>query len=135
MPIFLRPTSSPSDLSIRITAGLRLCTRRIPSIAAIFSADKCIGDLLRVWFKTFQPFNRYAPLKPPPLSSPAQTRGRMKEGVEPLERLEPLELVLVDPLHQEGYYDIRQLLRLFMRDMMTGAFDGQNLRIRKKFYP
>src|SRR5215475_10560192 len=47
MPIFLRPTSSPSDLSIRIASGLRLWTRRIPSIAAIFSADKCIDDLLR----------------------------------------------------------------------------------------
>src|SRR5215813_1885184 len=71
----LEPTSSPSDLSIRIASGLRLWTRRIPSIAAIFSADKCIGDLLRVWFKTFQPFNRYAPLKPPPLSSPVHGGG------------------------------------------------------------
>jgi hypothetical protein len=31
-------------------------------------------------FKTFKPFNRYAPFNPLPLSSPA-SRGRMKEGV------------------------------------------------------
>ena len=31
-------------------------------------------------FKRFARFNRYAPFKPPPLSSPA-TRGRTKEGV------------------------------------------------------
>jgi hypothetical protein len=35
-------------------------------------------------FETFESF------KPPPLSSPA-TRGRMKEGVEQLERLERLK--------------------------------------------
>jgi hypothetical protein len=37
-------------------------------------------------------FNRCAPFKPPPLSSPA-TRGRMKEGVKRFERLELFEQV------------------------------------------
>src|SRR5215510_16151747 len=132
MPIFLRPTSSPSDLSIRIASGLRLWTRRIPSIAAIFSADKCIGDLLRVWFKTFQLFNRYVPIKPPPLLPRV---GRMKEEVEPPERLERLELILVDSLLQERHDDIRQLFRLFMRDVMTGAVDGLDLGVGEKLYP
>src|SRR5262245_48379371 len=133
MPIFLRPTSSPSDLSIRIAAGLRLWTRRIPSIAAIFSADKCIDDLLRSLVQN-------VPALQPLRSAQAPTSflprvGRMKEEVEPLERLKRLELVLVDPLHQERYYNIRQLLRFFMRDVMTNACDGQNLRVREKFYP
>ena len=56
----------------------------------------------RARFKSFKPFNRFAPFKPPPLSSPA-TRGRMKEGLnlerfERLERLEPLkEVVMAKP--------------------------------------
>ena len=59
----------------------------------------------------------------------------MKEEVEPLERLERLELVLVDSLHQERYYNIRQLFRLFMRDVMTGAVDGLDLGVEEKLYP
>src|SRR5215510_5297393 len=48
---------------------------------------------------------------------------------------ERLELVLVDPLHQERRYNIRQLLRLFMRDVMTGAVDGLDLGVGEKLYP
>jgi hypothetical protein len=48
------------------------------------------GNATRKPFKTFKPFNRCAPFHPSPLSSPA-TRGRMKEGVERLKRLELFE--------------------------------------------
>jgi hypothetical protein len=41
-------------------------------------------------FKSFKPFNRCAPLNPPPLSSPA-VRGRMKEGLVRFELFERLE--------------------------------------------
>jgi len=46
-------------------------------VPPIFSGMDFIQSLQ---FQTFQPFNRYAPFKPLPLSSPA-SRGRMKEGV------------------------------------------------------
>src|SRR5215472_15898155 len=59
----------------------------------------------------------------------------MKEEVKPLERFERLELILVDSLHQERHYDIRQLLRLFMRDVMTCAFHGLDLGVGEKLYP
>ena len=35
--------------------------------------------MMKVKFKPFKPFNRCAPFKPPPVSSPA-TRGRTQEG-------------------------------------------------------
>ncbi len=35
------------------------------------------------------------------------------------------------PIHQERHYDLRQLFRLLMRNMMPGAFDGHDLRIGK----
>src|SRR5262249_51641426 len=76
-----------------------------------------------------------ATLRSSPHLFPLQRRGRMKEEVEPLERFERLELVLVDPLHQERRYNIRQLLRLFMRDVMTGAVDGLDLGVGEKLYP
>src|SRR5215510_10022004 len=61
--------------------------------------------------------------------------GRMKEEVEPLERFERLELILVDSLHQERHDDIRQLLRLFMRDVMTCALHGLDVGVGEKLYP
>src|SRR5262249_34798803 len=76
-----------------------------------------------------------ATLRSNPHLFPPPRRRRMKEEVKPLERFERLELILVDSLHQERHYDIRQLLRLFMRDVMTCAFHGLDLGVGEKLYP
>ena len=36
------------------------------------------------------------------------------------------------PIHQERHDNLRQLLRLLMRDVMPRAFDGHDLRVGKK---
>jgi hypothetical protein len=41
-------------------------------------------------FKTFKPFNRFAPFNSPHLYPPPRPRGRIEKGLEPLEQLEPI---------------------------------------------
>src|SRR5262245_65893291 len=55
--------------------------------------------------------------------------GRMKEEVEPLERLERLKLILVDSLLQERHYDNRQISTPFMRDLTIAPYDESHRRI------
>src|SRR4029450_12679207 len=83
----------------------------MPPIEAIFSADKYILTSFKVRFQTFQPFQSFK-----------------------IEQLERLELIVVTP-HQERHHNLRQLLRLFMRDVMTRALHRDDLRVGEKFYP
>src|SRR4051812_11192184 len=52
-PRFFNPAASPSDLSMRLQAGLTKWTRSSPFMAAIFSADKYMRHL-RCFVQTVQ---------------------------------------------------------------------------------
>src|SRR4029450_9194548 len=83
----------------------------MPSIEAIFSADKYILNSFKVRFQTFQPFQSFE-----------------------MEQLGRRELIVVTP-HQDRHHNLSQLLRLFMRDVMTRALHRDDLRVWEQLNP